>query len=226
MTSHPILDLQKRCYDCRECPLGRKKVAGHDPHVFACGKPDAEIMFIGEAPGGDEVLQRTPLVGRAGQFFNSRILDPAGLSRREVYVTNAVLCRPDERNRTPHLGEVELCRPILDAQIVLVKPKLLVTLGNIPLWATCKIQKITKNRGTLRWSREWSDGRKIPVFPMFHPSYCLRGAGLKETADDAELLRKMAASIRGGALDQIMVNEDLHVLCDMQATIEAGGANA
>ena len=198
MTSHPILDLQKRCYDCRECPLGSKKVAGHDPHVFASGRISASIMFIGEAPGNDEVLWRKPLIGRAGQFFDARILDAAGMARKDVYVTNAVLCRPDERNRTPHLGEVEQCRPLLDAQIVLVKPKLLVTLGNIPLWATCKTQKITKNRGKLRWSREWSDGRKIPIFPMFHPSYCLRGSGLNDTDEDAMTLRKLAATISEG----------------------------
>lgn len=192
------LELQKSCYDCRDCPLGKKTVAGMDPHVFACGNLDARIMFIGEAPGGEEVVRRTPLVGPTGQFFNTRILEPAGLSRNSVYVTNAVLCRPNDRNRTPHLGEVDICRRHLDAQIVLVRPDLLVTLGNIPLWATCGEQKITKNRGILRWSRKWSDGRRIPVFPMFHPSYCLRGMGLKETEEDAATLRRLVGTIAEG----------------------------
>lgn len=192
------VDLQKSCYDCRDCPLGKKMVAGMDPHVFACGNLTARIMFIGEAPGADEVIQRVPLVGRAGQFFNTRILEPAGLLRKDVYVTNAVLCRPNERNRTPHLGEAEICRPHLDAQITLIRPKLLVTLGNIALWTTCGEQKITVKRGTLRWSREWSDGRRIPVFPMFHPSYCLRGAGLKETEEDAATLRRLVGIIAEG----------------------------
>lgn len=189
-----IMDLQRRCYECRKCPLGTREVEGLDPHVFASGKPDADIMFVGEAPGKTETEQRAPLVGAAGRFFEANILTLAGLSRKGVYITNSVLCRPT-RNRTPFFGEIEECREHLDAQILLVSPKLIVTLGSAPLFGVCGEQGITKKRGELRWSRIWSDGRRFPVLPMFHPAYCLRGSGLVETRQDVQLLGKLAADI-------------------------------
>lgn len=185
------------CYQCQRCPLGTKTVDGLDPHVFASGNPSAAIMFVGEAPGHDETVHRAPLVGRAGQFFERSILGPAGLDRRGVYITNAVLCRPS-KNRTPFLGEIEECLGHLDAQVLLVSPKLMVVLGNTPLYAACDRQGITKGRGTLLWSRVWSDGRRVPVLPMFHPAYCLRGSGLAETKQDAELLARLVCDIAAG----------------------------
>jgi DNA polymerase len=191
-----IIELQKRCYDCCDCSLGSKKVEGEDPHVFAHGRADADIMFIGEAPGRDEVIKRIPLVGRAGNFFNTRILGGAGLEREEVYVTNAVLCRPDN-NRTPHFHELEACKKHLDAQVMLISPKLLVTMGNAPLYSTCGTQGITKEREIgMRLSNAWSDGRKIPVLPLFHPAYCLRGSGLKEMGYDVSVLRAVVEKIK------------------------------
>jgi DNA polymerase len=178
--------------------LGTKTVEGLDPHVFASGKPDADLMFVGEAPGRTEVEQRKPLVGAAGQFFERSILAPAGLERDKVYITNSVLCRPNEKNRTPFFGEIEECREHLDAQVLLVSPKLVVVLGNAPLFGVCAEQGITKKRGVLRWSRAWSDGRRVPVLPMFHPAYCLRGSGLPETRQDAQLLARLAADIAAG----------------------------
>ena len=173
-------------------------VDGFDPHVFASGKPTAALMFVGEAPGREETVRRIPLVGTAGQFFERNVLVPAGIDRREVYITNSVLCRPNDKNRTPFLGEIEECRDHLDAQVLLVSPKLIVVLGNAPLYAVCDDQGITKKRGTLRWSRAWSDGRKIPVLPMFHPAYCLRGSGLEETRQDVTLLSRLAGEIAAG----------------------------
>jgi DNA polymerase len=155
-------------------------------------------MFVGEAPGHDETVHRVPLIGKAGQFFERSILTPAGLDRQGVYITNSVLCRPNEKNRTPFLGEIEECREHLDAQVLLVSPKLIVALGNAPLYAVCDDQGITKKRGSLRWSRPWSDGRTVPVLPMFHPAYCLRGSGLEETRQDAAFLAKLAGDIAAG----------------------------
>lgn len=165
--------------------------------MFASGRPTAALMFVGEAPGHDETVKRAPLVGRAGQFFENGILVPAGLDRRQVYITNAVLCRPNEKNRTPFLGEIEECLD-LDAQILMVSPKLVVVLGNAPLYAVCDEQGITRRRGKLMWSRQWSDGRRIPVLPMFHPAYCLRGSGLEETRQDVALLGTLAKEIAAG----------------------------
>ena len=182
MTDHEVFRLRQACYDCRDCPLGRRLICDLDPHVFASGHVGARIMFVGEAPGREEVEQKVPLVGRAGKFFEDHILAPAGLARKVVYITNSVLCRPDENNRTPFPGEIEECRKHLDAQVLMVSPKLIVALGNSLLYSLCEEQRITRSRGKLRWSRPWSDGRRILVLPMFHPAYCLRGSGLEETA--------------------------------------------
>ena len=166
--------------------------------MFASGKPTSLVMFVGEAPGHEETVHRAPLVGAAGQLFEKMILGPAGLDRREVYITNAVLCRPNGRNRNPFIGEVEACLEHLDAQVLLVSPKLIVSLGNTPMFATCDDEGITKKRGVLRWSRAWSDGRKVPVLPMFHPAYCLRGSGLEEMRQDVQMLARLLADVAVG----------------------------
>lgn len=155
-------------------------------------------MFIGESPGKTETELKAPLKGAAGKFFENNILFPIGLNRDEVYITNSVLCRPNEKNRTPFFGEIEECLEFLDAQIVLVSPKLIVTLGNVPLYAVCKEQGITSKRGQLRWSRTWSNETKIPVFPMLHPAYCLRGSGISEMKSDVQTLRQLNEDIVNG----------------------------
>jgi len=185
-----IIRLRDQCYACQECPLGRRTVDGLDPHVFGSGNIISKVMVVAEAPGYNETVKKRPLVGRGGEFYNEKILKIAGLERKNVYTTNSALCRPDEKNRNPLPGELEACLPLLDAQVVLIKPELIVTLGNIPLYSVCDIPPsgITKIHGVLRSSRKWSDGTIIPVFPMFHPAYCLRGSGLKEMEQDAKML--------------------------------------
>lgn len=189
-----ILELKERCYSCKECPLGRRTVDGLDPHVFGSGNLRAKIMVVAEAPGANEVAKKRPLIGRAGQFYNEKILGVAGLKREGVYTTNAALCRPNEKNRNPLPGELETCLPLLDAQVVLINPELIITLGNIPLYSVCDIPPagITKIHGVVRESRKWSDGQTRNVFPMFHPAYCLRGSGLKEIEEDARILGELA----------------------------------
>ena len=152
-------------------------------------------MFLGEAPGKDEVIRRIPLIGAAGRFFERNILGPAGLDRTKVYITNAVLCRPNERNRTPFLGEIAECRAHLDAQVLLVLPRLIVTLGNVPLYSVCEEQGIMKKRGILRWSRQWSDGHRVAVFPMLHPAYVLRNSGTLEMSEDVKQLSALVSEL-------------------------------
>jgi DNA polymerase len=193
-----VLELKQKCYNCKECPLGKKLVDELDPHVFANGYVKSNVFFIGESPGGEEVRLKRPLVGRSGQFFDTRILGIAGIKRCNVFITNAVLCRPNEKNRTPLPAEIEICRHHLDAQICLLKPKLLVTLGNVPLYSVCEEKGITKKRGELMLSREWSDGSRIPTFPIFHPSYCLRGSGLTEMQDDAATIGQLYKKVLNG----------------------------
>lgn len=193
-----ILELKNKCYSCKECPLGRKMVGGLDPHVFSSGLIRSKIFFVGEAPGEDELKLRIPFVGRAGKFFETKILGTANIKRSEVYIVNGVNCRPNEHNRTPMPIEIEICRSHLDAQICLLKPKLLVAMGNVALYSCCDITGIVKCRGKLRWSREWSDGMRIPVFPIFHPSYCLRGSGLKEMDEDAAKIGEFYNLLQSG----------------------------
>jgi DNA polymerase len=194
-----ILELGKKCYDCKKCPLGQTLVDDRDPHVFSVGRVPSEIMFVAEAPGADEVKLRKPLVGRSGKFFDSKILEVAGLERKDVYITNTVLCRP-AKNRTPLPGEIEACREHLDAQICLVNPKLIIPLGNVPLLGITGQTGITKKRGKLQLSKEWSNGEQYWVFPMFHPSYCLRGSGLKETEADAKIILQVLSDVQNHSL--------------------------
>lgn len=190
-----IIELGEICYNCKKCPLGQTLVDGLDPHVFAMGKVPSDVMFVGEAPGADEVKIRRPLVGRCGKWFDANVLHWSGLKREEIYITNAVLCRPNN-NRTPLPGEIESCKTHLDAQICLVNPKLIITLGNVPLFALTGQTGITKKRGKLLNSYVFSDGYSRIVYPMFHPSYCLRGSGKKEMEQDSIRIPSLLEDIK------------------------------
>ena len=110
--------------DCRRCKLhtlGRKQI------VFGVGNPDADLMFVGEAPGADEDQQGIPFVGRAGQLL-TKIIEAIGLTRDDVYIANVIKCRPPQ-NRNPELDEVDTCEPFLFRQIDVIKPKVIVALG-------------------------------------------------------------------------------------------------
>ena len=195
-----VAALKEACYACRECPLGRRLVDGLDPHVFAAGcARRGVVFFVGEAPGGTEVVMKRPLVGKAGAFYEKSILGASGISRGGIWTTNAVLCRPNESNRTPLPAEIELCRPHLDAQICLLEPRLLIPMGNVPLYGVCDTFGITAARGRLRWSRIWSNGTRIPVFPIFHPAYCGRGSGLEEMRTDAAMIGELVRKLEGGS---------------------------
>lgn len=124
-------------------------------------------MFIGEGPGADEDDQGLPFVGRAGRMLTG-LIEAMGLTREDTYITNVVKCRPPG-NRNPEPDELAACRPILERQIELLAPHLIVTLGNVPL----KLLKpgaagITRERGKV------FDYRGYSVLPTFHPSYLLR----------------------------------------------------
>ena len=149
--------------ECRACKLceGRRQV------VFGVGHPRPRLLFVGEGPGADEDAQGEPFVGRAGALLTG-LIRALGLVRDDVYITNVVKCRPPG-NRTPEPDEVASCRPILQRQIELLDPRLIVCLGNVPL----KVLKpeaagITRERGVLFTYQRWS------VLPTFHPSYLLR----------------------------------------------------
>ncbi|MFA5840044.1 MAG: uracil-DNA glycosylase [Candidatus Margulisiibacteriota bacterium] len=151
---------------CNKCQLskGRTKV------VFGTGPVPCNLMLIGEAPGADEDLQGEPFIGRAGQLL-TKILESINIKRPDdIYIANTVKCRPPE-NRAPLGSEQEACRPFLEAQIRLVKPKIILLAGAPAVRAILKMDiPMTKIRGT--WQK--LPGTDIAVFPIFHPAYLLR----------------------------------------------------
>ncbi|HXO98403.1 MAG TPA: uracil-DNA glycosylase [Chthoniobacterales bacterium] len=168
--------LQQAPLACRKCP---HLVAFRHQVVFGVGNPDAELMFVGEAPGADEDLQGEPFVGRAGELL-TRIIQTMGFSRQEVYIANVLKCRPDmppgkSGNRPPTAEEMATCLPYLREQIELIEPKLMVALGGVAMRGLLGVDQPMKSlRG------RWHQFAGIPVMPTFHPSYLLRNQSLTE----------------------------------------------
>jgi DNA polymerase len=155
--------------DCRRCKL----CSGRTNVVYGVGSARARLMFIGEGPGADEDRKGEPFVGRAGQLLD-RIIAAMGLSRPEVYIANIVKCRPPD-NRDPERDEAETCRPFVEAQIRIIEPEVIVTLGKVPLqWLLrAKVPGITRVRG------QWFSYEGIPAMATFHPAYLLRNPEAK-----------------------------------------------
>ncbi|MBU4530137.1 MAG: uracil-DNA glycosylase [Hoeflea sp.] len=144
--------------------------------VFADGNPDADVMFIGEAPGREEDIQGAPFVGRAGQLLD-RMLSAIGLSRDTAYITNMIPWRPPG-NRTPAPHEIELCRPFIERHVALAAPKIVVMLGNVASKSLLGTDKgILSLRGT--WMEYLAGEARIPALPTLHPAYLLRNPAQK-----------------------------------------------
>ena len=144
--------------------------------VFADGNPEADVMFIGEAPGREEDLQGAPFVGRAGQLLD-RMLGAIGLSRDTAYITNMIPWRPPG-NRTPATHEIELCRPFIERHVALAQPKIVVMLGNVASKSLLNTDKgILSLRGT--WMEYTAGSGAIPALPTLHPAYLLRNPAQK-----------------------------------------------
>ncbi len=168
--------LRERALACVKCPhlaSSRKTV------VFGVGSIDAQLMFVGEAPGADEDEQGEPFVGKAGQLL-TKIIQATGLQRADVYIGNILKCRPDTPgqsagNRKPTTDEMATCIPYLHEQIDLIRPKVLVALGATAVEGLLgKTIGITKLRGT------WKTYRGIPLMPTYHPAYLLRNQAMSE----------------------------------------------
>ena len=175
-------ELGADCSRCKLHTLGRTQV------VFGVGNPDADLMFVGEAPGADEDLQGEPFVGRAGQLL-TKIIEAIELKRQDVYIANVIKCRPPG-NRNPEPDEVEQCEPYLFRQIDTVKPKVIVALGKFA--AQCLLRTsdpITRIRG-----REFKY-RDAVLIPTYHPAYLLRTPSAKrEVWED---MKRVRAILRG-----------------------------
>jgi DNA polymerase len=151
---------------CTKCALAE----GRTQVVFGSGSPDADLMFVGEAPGFHEDKQGVPFVGAAGQLL-SKLLDGIGLSRDDVYIANVLKCRPPG-NRDPLPEEIESCEPHLWRQIELIQPKLICTLGN---FAT-KLLSGRPNGITQVHGRQQDvvlGGNPVTLYPIFHPAAAL-----------------------------------------------------
>lgn len=168
--SERLEPLRERIRGCTLCP---NLAASRTQTVFGVGSPDAELMFIGEAPGADEDAQGEPFVGRAGQLL-TKIIETMGFTRETVYIANILKCRPDmpkgtSGNRPPSAGEMQTCLPYLREQIEIVRPKVLVALG-----ATA-VEGLLGFRGTMRDLRgRWHEYEGTPLMITYHPSYLLR----------------------------------------------------
>ena len=157
--------------DCQRCKLckTRKKI------VFGSGNPQANLVFVGEAPGADEDEQGQPFVGRAGKLL-TKMIEAMGLSRDQVYICNVIKCRPPD-NRNPEPEEINSCEPFLKKQLALIKPQVIVALGRY----AC--QSLLKTEGSLSAFRgQWREYEGIDLMPTFHPAYLLRSPSKKKEA--------------------------------------------
>ena len=174
-------DEVKRCTRCR---LYESRTQG----VTARGNPEAELMFIGEAPGRDEDEQGLPFVGRAGKLLD-KMIAAMGLTPDDVYVTNIIKSRPPE-NREPRADEIEACLPYLERQIELIQPRIICTLGRP---ATNGLLGMNKAMGELRG--RWFSYKGVPVLPTYHPAYLLRSPTQKRIA--WQDLKRIVLALRG-----------------------------
>lgn len=187
MTLHELASVASTCARCR-------LAAGRTQVVFGVGDPTAELMFVGEGPGYHEDKQGEPFVGAAGQLL-TRLLEEIGLRREDVYIANVVKCRPPG-NRDPLLDEIEACRPFLLGQLDLIRPRLIVTLGN---FATRVLLDRQASISRVRGQRFEVDGRTI--LPTFHPAAILRGGGeassqMRDVRRDFLEIRRLLAEPR------------------------------
>jgi DNA polymerase len=180
-------DLEREALACTKCPLA---TAGRSQVVFGVGNRDADLVFVGEGPGAEEDKQGIPFVGRAGQLL-TRLIEGIEMTRDDVYICNVVKCRPPG-NRDPLPDEIFTCRPYLEAQLDLLQPKVVVTLGNFAtkLLLDTKVG-ITKLRGQ---EHPYRDSSTV-LIPMLHPAAVLRngGAALAQARADFVVAKRALA---------------------------------
>jgi len=178
--SDELLAIRAELGECQRCKLagGRTKL------VFGVGNPKAELLFVGEGPGGDEDLQGEPFVGKAGQLL-TKMIEAMGFARSDVYIANVVKCRPPG-NRDPEQDEIDACEPFLRAQIAAIGPRVIVALGRFAVQTLLRdATPISRQRG------RWREYQGVRLMPTFHPAYLLRNPAEKAKAwDDLKLVMK------------------------------------
>jgi len=168
--------VNERVCACVKCP---NLASSRTQTVFGVGNPDADLMFIGEAPGVDEDAQGEPFVGRAGQLL-TRIIKAMEFAREDVYIANILKCRPDTPgstygNRPPTPREMQTCRPYLMEQIEIIKPRVIVALGAVA------VEGLLGARAPMRELRgRWDMFNGTPLMVTYHPAYLLRNQSPSE----------------------------------------------
>ena len=188
---------------CELCKLS----TGRTQVVFGVGRPDADLLFVGEGPGEQEDLKGEPFVGRAGQLL-TQLIEGIGLTRDDVYIANVVKCRPPG-NRDPHPDEIEACAPWLDRQLALIRPSVIVTLGNFATKLLLDTKEgITKLRGKeFAFARAGIDAALLPTL---HPSAVLRSGGkaLAESRSDFVRVKRGTRACPAGAPVVVTIRTD------------------
>jgi uracil-DNA glycosylase family 4 len=185
-----LVELYKEASVCELCPLSE----GRTTVVFGAGNADADLMFVGEAPGAEEDRQGLPFVGRAGGLL-TELLGGIELQREDVFIANVLKCRPPG-NRDPQPDEIESCRPYLERQVDLIEPRVIATLGNFATkLLTGSRVGITRVRGTPQVRRVGD--RSVFLMPLLHPAAALRTPSLVDTLreDFAKLPGLIAQSL-------------------------------
>ena len=183
-SDNSIEEIRHDIGNCVRCPLHQ----GRTQIVHTAGNFEADLMFVGEAPGADEDEQGFPFVGRAGQLL-TKIIEGIGFKREEVCIGNINRCRPPG-NRAPTLAEAETCKPFLLREIAIIKPKVVVVLGN-----TATQNLLNTKIGITRLRGEFQDYHGVKVMPTFHPAYLLRDPNKKrEVWEDMKKVRDYLAS--------------------------------
>lgn len=179
--------LRETCGGCHKCPLGDTRTNS----VFGTGNPNAELMFVGEAPGEQEDLSGIPFVGRAGQLLD-KYLFAVDIPREEVYIANILKCRPP-KNRDPLPEEEDACIGFLREQVRLIQPKLIICLGRIAAMRLIKPDfKISKEHGM------WFEKGDYLMTAIFHPAALLRDPRKKEdTLEDMKRIKEKLTELRG-----------------------------
>ena len=174
--------LAQECAACQKCVLGQSRTNC----VFGTGNPNADLMFVGEAPGEQEDLSGTPFVGRAGQLLDKFLL-AVDIKREDVYIANILKCRPP-KNRDPLPAEEDACMDFLREQVRLIQPKIIVCLGRISAMRLIKPDfKITKEHGV------WEKRGNFLITAVYHPALLLRDPRKKE--DMLEDMKKIKAKL-------------------------------
>ncbi len=179
-TSLSLDDIRRELGDCTRCRLHE----GRNHLVFGEGNPHALLVFVGEAPGREEDLQGRPFVGRAGELL-TRIIEAIGLTRKQVYITNIIKCRPPN-NRDPRPDEIKICLPFLLKQLEAIRPKIICALGTFAAQTLLGTEnKISSLRG------RFHDYSGAKLMPTYHPAFLLRNPQFKRDVwEDMKMIKE------------------------------------